>query len=318
MKYDELLILKNIKSVCLISHISPDADALGSMVTIKAFLKSLFNVEQVDMFAEAPKIHHSYTKILIGNVLNPTPIESYEACIVLDCPNSERLGKYKQMFMDSPIKIVIDHHNTNLYEGQINIVENVSSTCEIVYRILKSFNYEFTLKDKNDIYSGIITDTNNFSVGNFTKSTFDVVGEIVDDINAKNIYLNHFSNNSLKNMQMFGVALQNLKAYENNRIIISHISNEEALKFDATYEDFMGIINRLATITGSKMICLIQPKNEEYYVSLRSSQEYDVSPIATKYGGGGHRCACAFNSDKTIEELENLILQEFKSALQSE
>lgn len=315
MKYQDLEILRNANNVCLISHINPDADALASMVTMKDFLMRTMGVKSVQMFAEANSLPENYAPILAESKLNKEPCSIFDFAIMLDCPNIERLGAHKNLFLKAQTKIVIDHHSTNLFQGDINIVENVSSTCEIVYQILKEFNHTFSTKDKEDIYAGIITDTNNFSVGNIGKQTLSVASEIIEDIDSKAIYENHFSNNSFKNMKLLALAINNIKSFENGNILISHVSLDKMRENDANFDDFTGIINRLSTISGSKLVCLIYPKNNEYYVSMRSKPEYNISTIATAYGGGGHKCAAAFNSSKSIEEIETSILSEFLKLL---
>ena len=121
--YEELKSISNYKSVCLIGHTSPDADAIASMLVLKSFLNNKFNISHVDIFAECIKPTYG-CQVLLGDVkLNPNPID-YDVAIMLDSPNIERLGIYKSLFEKSKLKVVIDHHQTNLYQGDINIVEN--------------------------------------------------------------------------------------------------------------------------------------------------------------------------------------------------
>ena len=107
---------------------------------------------------------------------------------MMDCPNTDRLGIYKNLFLDAKLKIVIDHHATNNYDGDINIVELCSSTCEIVYNILNSFNFEISKANQGKLYAGLITDTNNFTVGKITNTTFKIASEFTDNINREEIY----------------------------------------------------------------------------------------------------------------------------------
>ena len=312
--YELLNQISNHKSVCLIGHTSPDADALASMVVFKNFLSKNFNLEIIDLFAECSKIPYQYAHMMMNNSINQ-PIKNYDVAIMMDSPNTERLGIYKTLFNESNLKIVIDHHQTNLYQGDINIVEKQGSTCEIVYQILKTFNYQLTQLDKELIYSGIITDTNNFTVGNFNSKTFSIVSEFFNDIDYESIYNQFFRNNSLKNMQLLATAIDNISVYNEEQIVISHLTKDEKLKLNAKFDDFVGIINRLATINNCKLICFIYPKGDNYYVSMRSRHGLKISHIAKNNGGGGHDGAAAFVSSLSIDEIEKLILEEFQKLL---
>ena len=312
--YNKLNEIKGIKSVCILTHIQPDADALCSAVVLRDFLINNFGVSKVDLFAECSNLPENYNPILEDIKLNPNT-SKYNLSIMIDCPNSSRLGIYKELFKSAKHKIVIDHHSTNNFEGEINFVENVSSTCEIIYSILKHFKIKISTKNQGKLYAGIITDTNNFTVGNITHKTLKIASEFSKNINREAIYNNFLSNNTLKNMQLLSLAIQNTVSFDHGQILISHITHEEAHKFKASFEDYYGIINSLATINSAKYICFIKPINNIYYVGLRARKGADVSVIAKENGGGGHIGAAAFESDKTLQEIEQLILTSFRREL---
>jgi len=312
--YTKLKKLKQIKSVCLIAHIEPDPDAIASMVVLKNFLENKFQVKTVDIFAETKTLTDQLKEILGNLTLNNKPT-NYDAAIMMDSPNSKRLGIYEELFNGATQKIVIDHHATNEYSGDINIVEICSSTCEIVYEITKEFKFLLTSAEKGKIYSGIITDTNNFSVGEISSRTFKIVSEIVPYINRDLIYKTFLANTSLKNKQIESLAIKNITAHENEQIIISHISHDEAKNYQIDVHDYDGIINNLAKINTACLICLIESKNGKYYVSMRSKHGLDVSQIAKNNGGGGHTGAAAFTSCDSIENIRTLILNNFKEEL---
>ena len=167
------------------------------------------------------------------------------------------------------------------------------------------------------IYAGMITDTYNFSVGERTPNTFKIVAEICDKINMDNIHENFFETNSLKNRQLLSLAIRNIYAMENEQILISHISHEEAQAYHVIFDDYVGIINSLATIAGNKLVCFIESNGPDYYVSMRAKKGYDVSAIAQKHNGGGHKGAAAFNCSGTLEEIETMMKKEFVELLHS-
>ena len=316
-KYKELKSLKRNKRICLIGHIEPDPDALASMIVFRDFLINHFKCNQVDIFADCDQVSENLLPILGQTSINTNNIQ-YDTAIMMDSPNSDRLGCYKDIFEFAKQKIVIDHHVTNTKCGDVNIVEICSSTCEIVCTILKEFKFKISKENQGKLYAGIITDTNNFTVGSISERTFKIASEFSKNIDTSVIHNHFLSNNSLKNMQLLGLAIKNIKTYENNQIIISHITQEEAKKLNANFNDFYGIINHLATINSAKLICFIKPKDDYYYVGMRVRRKGgDVSIIAKEFGGGGHVGAAAFSSNENLEKIENLILSKFKEQLKN-
>lgn len=314
-KFNSLKAISKHKSICLIGHSSPDADALSSMLVFCNFLKQYFNISKVDIFAECKSIPKNCNILLQEDKINPPP-SAYDVAIMFDSPNSERLGAYKCLFDSAKLTVVIDHHQTNLLEGEINIVKPVSSTCEIVYEISKYFKFSLSSIDQERIYAGIITDTNNLTVGMFNSSTFNILSEVIENIDSEKIYNNFFNNNSLKNMQLLALAINNIKSYENEKIIISHISFRESKKLKAKFDDFVGISNRLASIENCAFVCFIYPNKNHYYVSMRATKNYNVAEIAKIYGGGGHNGAAAFTSKSAnIKKISKQILRQFKQNL---
>ncbi len=305
--FDDLALTK---SVCLIGHMEPDADALCSMVVLRDFLVRYFNIKAVDLFAECESLPNNYYPILENIKINK-PIKNYEVAIMMDTPNIDRLGNYRELFEKAKKKIVIDHHKTNTYSGDINLVEDVSSTCEIVFNILKAYKYEISKSNFGRIYAGIITDTNNFVVGNFNSKTLEIASKCMKYIDYKKIYKNFLGNNTLRNMNLLSLAIQNIITLEDGKIIITHITHEQARRQRAHFNDYMGIINKISSISGSKLILFVYPRDDEYYVSMRADVGYDVAIIAKKYGGGGHAGAAAYISDKDLKEIEKEVLVEF-------
>ncbi|MBQ9795980.1 MAG: DHH family phosphoesterase [Clostridia bacterium] len=315
--YEILNSIQHSKSLCIIGHISPDTDALSTMVILKEFIIKYFNIPIVDLFAEGFNPSSDYYSEIVGNeIINPQQ-QTYETAIMVDSPNLERIGIYKDLFLGAHQKIIIDHHATNSFVGNINIVEMCSSTCEIVYSILKEFKYKLSKSNQGKLYAGIITDTNNFTVGNFGKRTFKIASQICSNIKTTLIYNHFLANTTLRQMQLIAIALNNLTSFEHGQIIISHITTQDLDKYNARPDDCSVIINKLATISGNKLVCFIYPKENQLYVSMRAKGNLDISQIAKQNGGGGHKGAAAYLSTKPLLEIEKYTLKKFSSLLEN-
>lgn len=315
--YDIFNSIKRSDTVCIIGHCDPDTDDLTSLVLMKQFLKNTLHIKAVDIFAEYTNLPEVYTPIIRRANLNPTPNEKYDVAISVDSPSIERLSKFGCLFSDADLKIVIDHHATNSNFGDYNFADNVSSTCEIIYDIMKTFNHKFTRQNYGMLYAGIMTDTNNFTVGNITPSAYIIASECSKRIDVRPIYKQFMNNHTLKNMQLLSLAINNITTHLNERIIITHISTSDAQRYAAGEDDYLGIVNRIAAISNCELVAFIHPKNDTYYVSMRACEGLSVAELAKKYGGGGHRGAAAFGSALSINELRDILLKEFEIILSS-
>ena len=315
MKYNQIKALKKAKNICLIAHNEPDADALCSMFLLKHFLNQKFNLN-VDCFAEYSHLPDSYNCLPdIGN-LNAGK-EKYDFAVMMDSPNADRLGEFKDLFLNAPTRLVIDHHATNEFDPKQNIVKVVSSTCEIVFDILKAYHHKFSKADYGLTYAGIITDTNNLTVGERSRHTFDVVGECVENVECYPIYENFMLNNTQQNMNLLAQAIQSAEYFENGKIILASITKKQAKEMSATQDRYTGIVNRLSTINGARLVAFIYPKEDGYYVSMRGRAGYDVGKLAKQNGGGGHTGAAAFLSDKKLENIKKDVLNQFVEIVKS-
>ena len=204
---DIIKTLENSTAICIIGHIDPDADALASLTVLKNFLTTKFKIATVDIFGQTDEVQTNCKFMLNGHTLNPETKKHYDTAISVDSPNIDRLGIYSTLFNNAERTYVIDHHNTNTNFGNYNIVKVSASTSEIIYDLLSHFDYKFTKQDCENIYSGIITDTNNFTTPNTNKLTFNVAGKIINKINFLDIYNNFFSNFSINNAKLLSFAI---------------------------------------------------------------------------------------------------------------
>ncbi len=304
--------IKNSKSVCLIGHITPDTDALASMVLLKDFLSNVFKIKVVDLFAQDTSITKKYEFILGKYKINPKQ-KKYDTAIVLDCPNLDRVGIYKPLYDNAQIKANIDHHATNVFDCDIRLFSTVSSTCEILFDLFSFYNYTLNSNQLTKLYAALLTDTAGFSVGAITKKTFEIAGACIGKVDTAWVYSSFINEKSLKNQQLYAAAIKNIVKTKNNKFIITYLTDRDyaKLKVKNKNEETEGIINQLNTISSAKLVCFIYRKDKQLYVSMRAKNGYDVAKIAKKFGGGGHTGAAAYLSDKSLKSIIKDIYTEF-------
>jgi len=119
-------------------------------------------------------------------------------------------------------------------------------------------------------------------------------------------------------LKLLARALERAQVFEGGRIVVSHLLRNDFGEVGAAEPYSEGIIDYLRAVEGSELAVLIRepPRGDAPMrrISLRASiDELDASAIARSFGGGGHRQAAGFQSDKSIDEIIEIVRREFLS-----
>ena len=221
----DYLLLKNkllsSKTVALFTHISPDADALGSISALSEML--IKNNKEVVIFLENP-YQQTFNFLPLKNIqFNNKKNKTFDIVVAVDVANPSLLGKFQDVYMSNSNKLVIDHHSKRIKFADVEIVEeNVSSTCELLYYFFKKLNVGITKTIANSLLTGIIGDTGRFLHASTTTSTLKVVIQLMDsgaDLNLINSKL--YKNLTIENLKAQKLVIENLEIIGN--IGISYI-----------------------------------------------------------------------------------------------
>lgn len=306
-------LIENAKSIVIMAHSSPDADALCSCIALQDLIKKRFNKKRVDIAIEG-KVGEVLKPIVKKTKLSPpwSTWFRYDLAICLDCPTFKRLGKHERTFKLARNKINIDHHDTNLEFGDVNKVDaEASSTCEIIYKMFKSHDVEISPRIAKLIYSGIVTDTACFTANNISQNTHKIVAEIVKSgINVDEIKNYFFKNNSKNKTALLEKALRSLKYYHNDEIVLMKITLNDLKKTETKFEDTVGLVDNAVNISCVDIaIAIIEKKAKNYYISLRSKNS-NVSEVAKIMGGGGHTNMAAFQHTGDLRNMQMKLIRE--------
>ena len=303
--------IKNAEKILIVTHTGPDGDAVGSAFGFKRLIMNNFDDKFVDVCADGD-ISSLYSPMLRDNVINPTEMfEKYDLAIVLDCPNLARTGKFKETVESAPQIINIDHHGTNERFGSINYATSkMSSTCEFLYFLAKRFGLEMDKDIAKLLYQGILTDTNCFTANTVTANTHHALSELLGyKFDANLIKEYYFNNQSLNKTKLEAKVLNSVKLYKHNSVAVMKIPYSDIEKYNLSFEDTMGIVDKGTSIEGVGMsIILIEAGPGYVYVSLRGKgSEVDVSKFAQEFGGGGSNTIAAFQYHGELKDIEQLV-----------
>lgn len=318
-------LLLNESDIVLITHTNPDADAYGSMCGLGLALRNLGkNVTMVNEQGAHERFHFMPGVLDVKSA--PAPLKPHQILVSCDCAAAQRVGDSLKDWLTAASRIVnIDHHFSNTRYGTAGnlVVEDASSTCEMIYDLICEMDSRsgkvsaLNADIANNLLTGIMGDTGLFRYENTTAKTFATAHNLyLVGARSNRIAQELFAKTSLNAVRMQAAALSRMELDCNGRFLRITVSNELLEEFGADIEDTDVLVERGRDINGVDVCALVKQDNDIWRVSLRSkTQVIDVSSVASKFGGGGHRCAAAFRWRKSLEELLKELHHEIKVLL---
>jgi phosphoesterase RecJ-like protein len=302
----------------LVTHENPDGDALGSILATKLALDQLGKDAVMYLYGNAP-LPAEYRFMELDDLHRRLPDDWRERVLVaVDCANESRLGPDSEPLDGAPLVIDIDHHHDNSRFGAINlVVPNASSTGEVLRDVFSALGVEVTPEIAEALYIALVTDTGRFQYSNTTPKALRLAAELVEaGADVHRIFQWVYETVQFAKLKLLARALERAQIYDGGRLVVSYLLRSDFTDIGAAEAYSEGIIDYLRAVEGADMAALIRepPRSDgpERRISLRAStDELDVSAIARKSGGGGHRQAAGFSSDDSIEEITKFIEREF-------
>lgn len=317
MTLDDILVeVKNAKTIVILTHESPDGDAISSSLSVMHALAQFGKNADVVI----PE-HAKDFDFLPGadQILNSGKEEQYDLAISVDCTDLKRLAGGKEFFETAKKTVEIDHHSVNAMFADYNYVDPVSpSCCQVLIAMFEYYGVEITKEIANCILTGMITDTGGFQWGGVTPETFEFAAELIrKGAKIKEICRKALRNKTKAHCKLERLVYDRLEFYENDKIAISYITIEDNQNTGAKLGDEEGLTEMLRDIEGVEVAVLLKEKEGKngYKASLRSHETINVSEICLLLGGGGHPGAAGCFIPGTLEQAKAKILDAIKHAI---
>jgi bifunctional oligoribonuclease and PAP phosphatase NrnA len=309
----------------VVTHESPDGDALGSMLGATLGLRELGKDALMHLAGEGP-LPGEFGFLPLAELRRDVPADIEERVLfALDCANERRLGPDPSVLERAKVVLDVDHHHDNSRFGDVNlIVADASSTAEIVRDLLAELDVALTPAIAEALYVGLVTDTGRFQYTNTTPKALRLAAELVESgADLHGIFREVYETVQFAKLKLRARALDRAQLYEGGRLLTSYLLRTDFAEVGAEEPYSEGIIDDLRQVAGTELVALVrEPLSDSgpsHKVSLRSSRdEVDVSAIARQMGGGGHRQAAGFSSDQSLEEIVDFIRGAFDAATSGE
>jgi phosphoesterase RecJ-like protein len=304
----------------LTTHENPDGDALGSLLAARLAFDQLGKDSVMVLNGDAP-LPGEYQFMPLAELRRRWPPDVSERVLVaLDCANESRIGD-PELLGRVPLTLDVDHHHDNTRFGDINlIVAGASSTGEVLRDLFQELGVTLTPAIAEPLYIALVTDTGRFQYTNTTPKALRLAAELVEaGADVHRIFQGVYESVQFAKLKLLARALERAQVYEGGRIVISYLLRTDFVDVGAAEPYSEGIIDYLRAVEGAELAVLIrEPPREDgptRRVSLRASvDELDVSAIARKSDGGGHRQAAGFSSEKSIDEISEFVRREYVAA----
>ena len=300
--------LRQHERFLVVTHENPDGDALGSLLAATLALRQLGKDVVMYHAGETP-LPREYAFMPLKGLVRQQPADASERVLVaVDCAKEDRIGDEAVLAL-APVVLNVDHHHDNTRFGDHNlIVADASSTGEVLRDVFAELGVELTPELAEPLYIALVTDTGRFQYANTTPKALRLAAELVEagaDIHA--VFQEVYESVEFAKLKLLARALDRAEVLEGGRIVVSHLVRADFVDAGASEPYSEGIIDYLRAVEGAELAVLIREQLSRgaaaYKGSLRSSiDELDVSAIARRFGGGGHRQAAGFSTDLPLEE----------------
>ena len=323
-RFDEAIKhLKKGRRFLVVSHVSPEGDAVGSLLGLALALRSVGKYALAYLEDPVPELF----TFLPGADTVAHDLEGkgpFDATFAVDCGQKERLGKGFVALKEPGTIINIDHHATNDMFGDINVIEpGASAAGELVYDFCKAAKIEINKDIAVNLYVAIHTDTGSFKYSSATADSFTKTGDLVRrGAEPWEISRHVYENQPAKKYKLLGMVLSTLEIIPGphdgeNRDIATIVVTLDMFKSTGTEKDLAdGFVNYARGIQGVGVGVLFREAGlNEYKISMRSKGGVDVASVATLFGGGGHRNAAGCMIKGTLEEVRARVVEEIKKKM---
>ena len=329
-------LIQSAQHVALLTHQSPDGDAMGSSLAMYHYIRSLDKDAQVIV----PNAFPDFLAWLPGaeivwlydsqSTFADSYLEKADLVICTDFNAPSRIGALgdKMLTLACP-KLMIDHHlHPSDFADFIVSEPEASSTCELVYEVLSTLGAQLSTQIATCLYTGLMTDTGNFSYNSNRPQIYNIISQLVAaGANKDEIYNAVFNQYSVDRMKMVGYCLyQKMRIFPEHHTALIYLNRKELYRFHFQKGDAEGIVNmplqskdihysvfmREDKATPDEM-----EKNEgistKIKLSFRSQGNRPVNVFASEvFNGGGHANASGGEFYGPLKDAVQLFLDNYE------
>jgi phosphoesterase RecJ-like protein len=293
-------LLSQARRILCICHSNPDGDAAG------ALLGSGLLFERV--WPQIPVSFHCRDGIpetlsflpASARVQGPPEVTEGASVVFLDCAEAKLTDMHlthPELFDGTIPSIVIDHHPGEARFGTVLLLDSsAASSCEIVVKLASHLEWTFTPEIATCLLTGVYTDTGGLLHSNTTSTVYRTVARLLRaGAERQAIVQAVFRTAKVSTLRLWGRVLENIDITEEGGAI-SAVRESDFRATGADYAELTGAIDYVNAVPGMRFSMILSEREGKVKGSLRTLRDdVDVSAMAGKLSGGGHRRAAGFS-----------------------
>ncbi len=293
---ESIASIERLRHPIVISHVVPDADALGAMLAMALAWADDRRQPKVSLpegsLSQRLSFMPAWAK---APVAAPADFASADGFIVVDTARKDRCNvgpALRETDWSAGRSIInIDHHSTNTRFGSVNwIVDDAGSSCELVYYLLRAAKRPFTPLTASLLYAGIMTDTLGFSLPTTRSSALRAAADLADlGANVGDLGERLGRSQRQSEFDLLRVIYANTRVVGDGRVAYSSASFDEIQRAGCTAADIDDQINVPRSLDGVQLAMLFtEGRKGKTRINFRSSGAVTVVELAAEFKGGGH------------------------------
>jgi phosphoesterase RecJ-like protein len=306
-------LLDGAQRIILLTHITPDGDAIGSSLGLGHALRA--RGKQITWVVDegAP----GNLRFLPGADQIQKSLNGAQAdlAIVTDCSDERRMGEAGKAVRALNLPLInLDHHITNTLFADANLVDALTAAAaEGVLDWLDHLEIPLTPDAAQCLLCGLVTDTLCFRTDNTTAATLGKAQRLMTaggDLSA--IIQRTVSRIPAAVIRLWGLVMPTVRLEDH--VIWVKIAQAASRMAGAPDGKDGGLVSLLLQADEAYIACVLTESEAVTEISLRAVPGFDVSGVALSLGGGGHKLAAGAPVDGTLDEVEARVIPLLKAA----
>lgn len=304
-------LIEASKTIYIAGHVNPDGDAIGASFALALALKNMGKDACVIMQEYAETFEFLEELKTAKNIVEN---EKYDLLIGVDSSDSSRLAISSQDISKADKILMFDHHKLSSPYGDVNCIqESLPATCELIYEFFEYSNIKITQDIAKYLYLGILTDTGSFTYSCTTARTLQIVSKLLETgLDFSTICKRVNEDISEGKLKLIAKSIEKMEVYFEGKVRYTYIDYETIKSLGLDDEESEGMANYIRRPRGTKVALYVREKFDgSKKVSMRSTDNVDLSNLAISLGGGGHTRAAGFSipKEEPMEEAKKKLLK---------
>jgi bifunctional oligoribonuclease and PAP phosphatase NrnA len=312
-------LLAKAHTVCVVGHVRPDGDCIGSQLGLALVLEgigkevTIWNQDSIPdklRFLDPDK-----------RVRKPQSGHQFDVVIAVDCASRERLGRVADHIAERGTLVNIDHHASNTQYGDLNWVSpDEPSSGELVHNLCRWAGWPINPQVANCLFTAVSTDTGSFQYPSTTPETLRTAAELIEDgAELGRICHEVYQSFPLTRVKLLRHVYNRFHLVHADRTAYFWLKKADYSRTGASTEESEGLIDHIRAIEGVMVAVVFEEIQPELTrISFRSKVEsVDVNAIAALFGGGGHAAAAGARVQGKPLSVQRRVLNAIRRALNS-